>query len=57
MIENALKTSPFVSKAVVVGDNRPYIVALITVDADEVKAVGRSRLAEVHAAIERVVER
>ncbi len=56
VIENALKTSPYVSNAVVVGDNRPYIVALITVDADEVKGVGAPDSPEVRAAIERGVE-
>jgi long-chain acyl-CoA synthetase len=40
-LENALKASRFVSQAIVVGDRRPYIVALITVDADEVAASGR----------------
>ena len=30
-LENALKTHPIVSQALVVGDRRPYIVALITV--------------------------
>lgn len=56
VIENALKTSPYVSNAVVVGDNRPYIVALITVDADEVKALGAPDSPEVRAAIEHGVE-
>ena len=40
-LENALKASRFVSQAIVVGDRRPYVVALITVDADEVAASGR----------------
>jgi long-chain acyl-CoA synthetase len=31
-IENALKTSPYVSQALVVGDRRPYVTALITLD-------------------------
>lgn len=55
VIENMLKTSPYVSNAVVVGDNRPYIVALITVDADEVKALGAPDSPEVQAAVERAV--
>jgi len=55
VIENALKTSPYVSNAVVVGDNRPYIVALITVDPDEVKALGAPHSPEVQAAIEHTV--
>jgi long-chain acyl-CoA synthetase len=40
-IENALKGSRFVSQAVVIGDRRPYITALITLDWDEVNATGR----------------
>ena len=56
VIENALKTSPYVSNVVVIGDNRPYLVALITVDADEVKALGAPDSPEVHAAIARGVE-
>jgi len=55
VIENALKISPYVSQALVVGDNRPYIAALITVDPDEIKALGAPGSAEVHAAIEQVV--
>jgi long-chain acyl-CoA synthetase len=31
-LENALKTAPLVSQALVLGDRRPYIAALITVD-------------------------
>ncbi|MEU1016851.1 long-chain fatty acid--CoA ligase [Streptomyces sp. NPDC005898] len=34
--ELALQTSPFVSRAVMVGDRRPHPVALITLDAEEV---------------------
>jgi long-chain acyl-CoA synthetase len=31
-LENALKTSPLVSQALVIGDRRPYVAALITLD-------------------------
>jgi long-chain acyl-CoA synthetase len=31
-LENALKTAPLISQALVVGDRRPYVAALITVD-------------------------
>jgi long-chain acyl-CoA synthetase len=31
-LENALKTAPLVSQALVVGDRRPYVAALVTVD-------------------------
>ena len=34
-IENDLKSSRFVSQAVVLGDRRPYVTALITLDQDE----------------------
>jgi len=40
-LENALKASRFVSQAVAIGDRRPYVTALITVDWDEVNASGR----------------
>jgi long-chain acyl-CoA synthetase len=35
-IENDLKQSPFISQAVMHGDRRPYPVALITLDPDEI---------------------
>ena len=34
-IENALKQNRWISEAVVYGDNRPYLVALLTLDPDE----------------------
>jgi long-chain acyl-CoA synthetase len=34
-LENALKTAPLISQALVVGDRRPYVAALITVDPDQ----------------------
>ncbi|HKN64623.1 MAG TPA: long-chain fatty acid--CoA ligase [Gaiellaceae bacterium] len=40
-LENALKTSRFVSQALVVGDRRPYVTALVTLDDDEVASSGR----------------
>ena len=39
-LENALKASRFVSQALVVGDRRPYVTALITLEWAEVKASG-----------------
>ena len=43
-IENALKTSRLVSHALVVGDRRPYVTALVTLDPEEaVKADGDPR--------------
>jgi long-chain acyl-CoA synthetase len=35
-IENSLKNERWVSQALVVGDRRPYLTALITLDGDEV---------------------
>jgi long-chain acyl-CoA synthetase len=40
-LENALKSSRFVSQALVVGDRRPYVTALITLDWGAVNASGR----------------
>jgi long-chain acyl-CoA synthetase len=40
-LENALKASRFVSQALVVGDRRPYVTALLTLDWDEANATGR----------------
>ncbi len=40
-LENALKSSRFISQAVVVGDRRPYVTALIALDDVEVAASGR----------------
>src|SRR4051812_27267970 len=34
-IENGLKQNRYISQAVVVGDRRPYLIALITIDPDE----------------------
>src|SRR3712207_689064 len=35
-LENGIKQSRWVSQAVVVGDRRPYLVALVTLDPEEV---------------------
>ena len=58
-IENLLKGIPWVSQALVVGDRRPYLVALLTLDADEVaKLDGREDVSELVAeAVERLNER
>jgi long-chain acyl-CoA synthetase len=37
-LENGLKQNRWISQAVVIGDRRPYLVALITLDPDEVPA-------------------
>jgi long-chain acyl-CoA synthetase len=42
-IENDLKQSPFISQAVMYGDRRPYPVALVTLDIEEVGPWARER--------------
>jgi long-chain acyl-CoA synthetase len=42
-IENKLKFSPYVQDAVVVGDRRKYLVALILIDEDNVTKVAQDR--------------
>ena len=42
-IENMLKADPFVSQAMVYGDRRPYPVALITVNPDELQKFAREQ--------------
>jgi long-chain acyl-CoA synthetase len=39
-LENALKMAPLVSQALVVGDRRPYVAALITVDPEQSQDLG-----------------
>jgi long-chain acyl-CoA synthetase len=39
-LENALKASRFVSQALVVGDRRPYVTALVTLDEAELASSG-----------------
>lgn len=38
-LESALRESRWVSEAIVIGDNRPYLVALIALDTDELPAL------------------
>jgi long-chain acyl-CoA synthetase len=52
-LENALKTAPLISQALVVGDRRPYVAALITVDPD----VSRHLVAgQVQEQVQRIVD-
>jgi long-chain acyl-CoA synthetase len=53
-IENALKTSRYISQVLVVGDRRPYVTALITLDEDEL--AGGNGLRDVQALVQRVVD-
>jgi long-chain acyl-CoA synthetase len=41
-IENLLKADPFISQAMVHGDRRPYPVALVTLNPDELRAFARA---------------
>jgi long-chain acyl-CoA synthetase len=40
-IESLLKQSPWIAHAVVFGDRRPYVVALVTLDLDAMKRFAR----------------
>jgi long-chain acyl-CoA synthetase len=53
-LENALKTSRFVSQAIVVGDRRPYVTALVTLDEPEVASSGRDPQALVQELVDDV---
>jgi long-chain acyl-CoA synthetase len=57
-IENSLKESRWISEAVVYGDRRPYLVALIALDPDELPAL-RSEAGEdgVEAVIQGEIDR
>ena len=62
-IENLLKLQPHVSQAVVIGDNRKYCTALVTLDAPEVEAwasthglaIPADRLAD-HPEVQKLIE-
>jgi long-chain acyl-CoA synthetase len=58
-IENLLKGIPWVSQALVVGDRRPFLVALLTLDPDEVSKLDGKQdpKALVSEEVERVNER
>jgi long-chain acyl-CoA synthetase len=53
-LENALKASRFVSQALVIGDRRPYVTALITLDWAEVNGSGRDAQALVQELVDAV---
>jgi len=51
-LENGLKTSPYVAEACVLGDRRPYLVALVTLDAEELERFATAHgLTGDHAAL------
>jgi long-chain acyl-CoA synthetase len=45
-LENALKTAPLISQALVVGDRRPYVAALITTDPEQSQGLAAEELCE-----------
>ncbi len=49
-LENALRETRWIGEAVVFGDNRPYLVALLTLDADELPALAERTGAPADAA-------
>jgi long-chain acyl-CoA synthetase len=49
-LENALRESRWISQAVVVGDNRPYLVALLALDPEEIPALAEQTGAPPDAA-------
>jgi long-chain acyl-CoA synthetase len=53
-IENALKGSKHISQALVIGDRRPYLTALITLDEAETAKLGDG--ADMHALVQKVVD-
>ena len=53
-LENALKASRFVSQAIVVGDRRPYVTALLTLEEAEVASSGRDPQQLVQALVDDV---
>jgi len=42
-IENLMKTSPYISQAMVYGDRKPYLTMLVTLDEDEIIKFARDR--------------
>jgi len=53
-IESSLKSSRYVSEALVVGDRRPYVTALITLDEQEVAGANGDVQALVQQAVDEV---
>jgi long-chain acyl-CoA synthetase len=55
-LENELKASKFVSQALVVGDRRPYVAALLTLDEEEVGKWRAGGGGDVEALVQRIVD-
>ena len=62
MIETALQTNPLVATVVVIGDQRPFLTALVSIDpeaaegmtSDEIRATVQGAVDQVNAASARV---
>ncbi len=55
-LENDLKASKYVSQAIVVGDRRPYVAALVTLDEPEVAKWRAAGGQEVESLVQEVVD-
>ena len=55
-LENELKASKYVSQAVVIGDRRPYVAALITLDEDEIAKWRAAGGTDVDALVQSIVD-
>jgi long-chain acyl-CoA synthetase len=55
-LENELKASKYVSQAVVIGDRRPYVAALITLDEAEIAKLGAAGDSDVDGLVQRIVD-
>ncbi|HEX4760082.1 MAG TPA: AMP-dependent synthetase/ligase [Thermoleophilaceae bacterium] len=55
-LENGLKQTRWISQAVVVGDRRPYLVALVTLDDEEMQAEGAPQGDAIRDEIQQVVD-
>lgn len=49
MIENLLRTDPWISQAMVIGDRQTHLLALITLNQEQVKEWGRGEGLEFHS--------
>jgi long-chain acyl-CoA synthetase len=56
-LENELKTAPVISQALVIGDRRPYIAALITLDPEEIERWRRAGGEDADALVQGIVDR
>jgi long-chain acyl-CoA synthetase len=55
-LENELKGSKYVSQVLIVGDRRPYVAALVTLDEDEIAKWRDGGGEDAHALIQSIVD-